>query len=199
MLKEFQAAVAKRRTTYAICKESVLSDDQIQELIEHGLKHAPSAFNSQSARAVLLLGSHHDKLWNITLEALRKVVAADQFAVTEQKILSFQNGYGTVLFFDDTSVVKQLQAAFPSYQTNFPIWAQQSNGMTQYVIWTALDLAGFGVSLQHYNELIESDVKKEWNIPDTWKLIGQMPFGKPVAPPEEKEFQPLESRLKVFK
>ena len=130
---------------------------------------------------------------------MRKVVAADQFAVTEQKILSFQNGYGTVLFFDDTSVVKQLQAAFPSYQANFPIWAQQSNGMTQYVIWTALDLAGFGVSLQHYNELIESDVKKEWNIPDTWKLIGQMPFGKPVAPPEEKEFQPLESRLKVFK
>ena len=71
--------------------------------------------------------------------------------------------------------------------------------MHQFVIWTALEIEGFGASLQHYNELIESDIKKEWSTPDNWKLIGQMPFGKPTAEPSEKQFQPLEERIKVFK
>ena len=31
------------------------------------------------------------------------------------------------------------------------------------------------------------------------KLIGQMPFGKPTAKPDEKQFSPLEERIKVFK
>ena len=42
---------------------------------------------------------------------------------------------------------------------------------------------------------IEEEVKKNWNFPASWKLIAQMPFGKPTAQPGEKEFQPLEKRL----
>ena len=163
------------------------------------VKHTPSSFNSQSARVVLLLGKHHDKLWDITKEALRKIVPADQFSSTEDKINSFRNGYGTVLFFEDNSVIESLQEQFALYKDNFPIWSQQSSGMHQYVIWTALEIEGFGVSLQHYNELIEADVKKEWSISSNWKLIAQMPFGKPTAQPDEKQFQPLENRIKVFK
>ena len=43
--------------------------------------------------------------------------------------------------------------------------------MHQFVIWTSLEIEGFGVSLQHYNELIENDIKKEWNIPTTGSLL----------------------------
>jgi len=199
MEKNFLNAVEDRRTFYGISKEAVVSDNKIKEIIEHAVKHTPSAFNSQSARVVLLLEKHHDKLWNITKEALRKIVPADQFNSTEDKINSFRNGYGTVLFFEDNSVIESLQKQFASYKDNFPVWSQQSSGMHQYVIWTALEIEGFGVSLQHYNELIEADVKKEWDIPNNWKLIAQMPFGKPTAEPGEKEFQPLEGRIKVFK
>ena len=85
------------------------------------------------------------------------------------------------------------------YKDNFPVWSQQSNGMLQYVIWTALESEGFGASLQHYNELIESEIKNEWNIPNNWKLIAQMPFGKPTAGPGEKEYQSLAERVRVFK
>lgn len=199
MSKDFLKAVAERRTFYGISKESVIPDGKIKEIIDHAVKHTPSAFNSQSARVVLLLGNHHDKLWNITKESLRKIVPADKFSSTEEKINSFFNGYGTVLFFEDSSVIESLQQQFATYKDNFPIWSQQSNGMHQFVIWTALEIEGLGVSLQHYNELIESDVKKEWSIPANWKLIAQMPFGKPTAQPEEKQFQPLEERTKVFK
>ncbi len=199
MAKDFYTAVADRRTFYGISKESAVSDERIKEIIEHAVKHTPSSFNSQSARVVLLLGENHNKLWDITKENLRKIVPADKFSSTENKINSFRNGYGTILFFEDTSVIESLQQQFALYKDNFPIWSQQSSGMHQYVIWTALEIEGFGVSLQHYNELIEADVKKEWSIPDNWKLIAQMPFGKPTAQPDEKQFQPLENRVKIFK
>lgn len=199
MAKDFYAAVADRRSFYGISKEAEVSDEKIKEVIDQAVKHTPSAFNSQSARVVLLLGSHHDKLWDITKEALRKIVPADQFSSTEEKINSFRSGYGTVLFFEDNSVIESLQAQFALYKDNFPVWSQQASGMHQFVIWTALEIEGFGASLQHYNELIEGDVKKEWSIPANWKLIAQMPFGKPTAQPGEKEFRPLEERVKVFK
>lgn len=199
MKNEFYTAVEKRRTFYGISKETSISDDRIKEIIEHALKHTPSAFNSQSARIVLLIGEHHDKLWDITKEALRKIVPNDKFAATEEKINSFRNGYGTILFFEDSSVIKALQEKFTAYKDNFPKWSQQSSGMHQYVIWTSLEIEGLGVSLQHYNELIENDVKKEWNIPDSWGLIAQMPFGKPTAQPGEKQMMPLQERIRVYK
>ena len=199
MSKDFFTAVADRRSFYGISKEAVVSDDKIKDIIEHAVKHTPSAFNSQSTRVVLLLGKEHDKLWDITMKALRKIVPADNFSSTEDKINSFKNGYGTVLYFEDNSVIESLQKQFALYKDNFPIWSQQTSGMHQFVIWTALEIEGFGASLQHYNELIENDVKKEWSIPENWKLIGQMPFGKPTAKPDEKQFSPLEERIKVFK
>lgn len=32
-----------------------------------------------------------------------------------------------------------------------------------------------------------------------WKLTAQMPFGKPVVTAGEKEYQPLENRVKIYK
>jgi predicted oxidoreductase (fatty acid repression mutant protein) len=199
MTKNFYEAVESRRSHYGISKQQVVSDDKIKEIIEHAVKHTPSAFNSQTARVVLLLDKHHTKLWDITKEALRKVVPADNFAPTEEKIDSFNAGYGTVLFFEDQGIVEYLQKEFPLYKDNFPIWSKESSGMHQFNIWTSLQLQGYGASLQHYNELIEADVKKEWDIPDTWKMRAQMPFGKPTSYPGEKEFKPLEDRIRVYK
>ena len=199
MIKDFSEAVKERRTYYGISNEAPVSDERIKELIDHAVTYAPTAFNSQSGRVVLLLGEHQNKLWDLTKESLRKVVPEEEFAQTEEKINSFRNGYGTVLFFEDQSVVQGLQQQFSLYAENFPIWSQQSSGVLQYIVWTALEIDGFGVSLQHYNPLIDNEVKKEWNIPDEWKLLGQMPFGKPTGEPLEKQFKPLEERIKVFK
>ncbi|BCN30281.1 nitroreductase family protein [Anaeromicropila herbilytica] len=197
--KDFYSAVEERRTFYGISKDPVVADERIKEIVDHAVKHTPSSFNSQSTRVVILLKGEHDKLWDITKEALRKIVPEDQFAATEEKINSFQNGYGTILFYEDNSVIEGLQNQFPLYKDNFPIWSQQANGMHQYVVWTGLEIEGFGASLQHYTELIEEDVRKEWDIPQTWKMIAQMPFGKPVADPGAKEYQSLDDRVKLFK
>ncbi len=199
MSKDFYAAIKNRRSIYGISKDPVISDERIIEVVENAVKYAPSAFNSQSSRVVVLLGENHDKLWDITKETLRRIVPEKNFSSTEEKINSFKNGYGTVLFFDDENIVKGLQEKFPLYKENFPIWSQQSSGMLQYLIWTSLEFEGFGASLQHYNPLIDEEVKKQWDIPENWKLIAQLPFGKPIAPAGEKEFIPLDERIKIFK
>jgi len=41
-------------------------------------------------------------------------------------------------------------------------------------------------------------VKEQWKLPQSWKLIAQMPFGKINALPAQKEYLPLEQRLRVF-
>ncbi|MBP3039398.1 nitroreductase family protein [Bacillaceae bacterium Marseille-Q3522] len=199
MSKSFAQAIEERRSYYGITKESPIADEKIVELVHHAVKHTPSAFNSQSARAVVLLGEQSDKVWNITEDALKKVVPADSFSSTAEKIASFRSGYGTVLFFEDQTVVEGLQKQFALYADNFPVWSNQSNGMLQLVVWTALEEAGFGASLQHYNPLIDEAVQKEWDIPSSWKLIAEIPFGKPAAEPGEKQFQPIAERVKVFK
>lgn len=196
--KDFYAAVEARRSVYAISNEQVVSDERIKEIVDHAVKHTPSSFNSQSARVVVLLGNHHKKLWSLTTEALKQVVPADQFQPTQEKMNAFGSGYGTILFFEDSKVVESLQQQFAAYSDNFPVWSQQSSGMLQYVIWTSLEIEGFGATLQHYNPLIDDGVKKEWNIPESWKLLAQMPFGKPVAPAGEKQFQALEPRVQFF-
>jgi len=199
MSNNFFEAVKGRRSIYALSKESTISDAQIVEIVEQAVLHSPTSFNSQSSRAVVLLGEQHDKLWDITTETLRKIVPAEQFEGTEQKLASFKAGYGSVLFFEDQTVVKSLQENFALYAENFPIWANQSSGILQFVVWTALSEAGVGASLQHYNPLIDDEVKEAWGIPQEWKLIAQLPFGKTVTPAGEKQFQPIEDRVKVFK
>jgi predicted oxidoreductase (fatty acid repression mutant protein) len=200
MGRTFMQALENRRTYYSIGSESPVSDEKIEEVIKFAVKNVPSAFNSQSTRVVLLLGENHKKLWNITKDILRKIVPAEAFKGTESKIdNSFLAGHGTVLFFENQDVVKGLQNAFPSYADNFPVWSQQTSAMHQLAIWTMLEDLGLGVNLQHYNPLIDEAVAKEWSIPATWKLIAEMPFGKPLASPGEKEFKAIEERVKIFK
>lgn len=198
MNNSFIEALKIRRTYYGLSNESIVSDARIKEIIFDVVKHTPSAFNSQSARVVVLLGKNHHKLWEIVKAELKKIVPADNFKTTEDKINgAFQSGYGTVLFFESMDVIEGLQKQFPAYKENFPLWSLQSSGMLQLAVWTSLELEGLGASLQHYNPLIDEAVKKEWNIPTHWKLMSQMPFGKPVAQPGVKEFQPLEDRVKI--
>lgn len=198
MKHDFFSSVKGRRSIYGLSNESTISDQQIIELIQECVKYAPTAFNSQSGRVMLLLGAHHKRLWDMTKETLRRIVPEASFPQTEEKINSFRNGYGTILFFEDQSVVVTLQNQFQLYKENFPVWSEQSSGILQFIIWTALELEGLGASMQHYNPLIDEEVKREFKVLDNWNLIAQMPFGKPTAPAAEKDFLPLEERIKIF-
>lgn len=198
MTSQFLDALRKRRSQYALGKSIPLSNDAVSELVQEAIRLSPSSFNSQSSRAVILFGAESDRLWNITKEALRKIVPAEGFAQTEAKLDSFAAGAGTVLFFEDQDVVKGLQEKFALYADNFPIWSEHSTGIAQHAVWTVLAEAGIGASLQHYNPVIDEEVAKTWAIPASWKLRAQMPFGSHEGGFGEKTFMNDGDRFKVF-
>ncbi|MBO1000443.1 nitroreductase family protein [Bacillus sp. SD075] len=198
MGKDFFSAIEDRRSYYSLSKECVVPNKRIKEVIDHAVQYSPSAFNSQSARVIVLTGQSHDQLWDIMKKTLRKAVGDKGFEKTEEKMKSFINGYGTVLFFEDQAIINRLQEQFKMFAENFPNWSNQSSAILQFVVWTSLEIEGFGASLQHYNPLIDDEVRKTWDISRDWKLIAQMPFGKPTAEPGDKDFSPLEERVKYY-
>ena len=186
MERNLKEALKHRRSYYAIDNQTTIPDAEIEEILDFAALHTPSAFNSQSTRMVLLLREQHRRLWDIVRNTLKKTIPAAAYASTEAKInKSFAAGYGTVLFFEDTAIIEGLQKAFPLYHEKFPQWSQHTSGMHQLAVWTMLEDAGFGASLQHYNPLIDEEVIATWKLPATWELIAQMPFGLPLEPPQK--------------
>ena len=198
-MTNFLDAIKNRRSIYALGRNVNLSETQIEELIKEAVKASPSAFNAQEARVVVLFGDAHEKLWDLTADALQPLTPAEAFEGTKQKLGSFKAGFGTVLFFFDQDTVTGLQEQFALYADNFPVWAEQSNGIAQANTWTALSEAGLGASLQHYNPVIDAAVAKEWNIPASWKLRSQLVFGSKEADAGEKEFLADDVRFLTFK
>lgn len=189
----------KRRTQYALGKNLPIAETAVDALIREAVREAPSSFNSQSSRVVILFGAQHEKLWSIVKETLRAIVPAENFAGTDAKIDSFAAGAGTVLFFEDQEAVRTMQQEYPLYADNFPIFSEQSGGMAQFAVWTALANVEIGASLQHYNPLIDDEVAKTWNLPASWKLRAQMPFGSNEQPIGDKTYIDDDSRFRTFR
>lgn len=198
MSNAFIESIKARRTQYALGKDLPLANAKVGALIQEAIKLSPSAFNSQSSRAVVLFGAESDKFWSIVMEALRKIVPAEHFAPTEKKIQSFAAGAGTVLFYEDQNVITEMQSKFAAYADNFPIWSEQASGIAQFSVWSTLANAGIGASLQHYNPLPDAAAAAEWNLPASWKLRAQMPFGSNQAAFNEKTFMSDSERFRVF-
>lgn len=194
---ELYQAMKKRRSNYNLTSSSPISDSRIREILSDAITYTPSAFHSQSSRVVLLLGERHKKFWSLVEDTLRAVVPADKFAPTEAKLASFAAGHGTILYLEDMPTVEKLQQDFPLYAENFPVWSNQSAGMLQYAVWTALSQEGLGASLQHYSPLVDAAAAKEFGLPEGWKLLAQMPFGAPSAEPAPIAYKPIEERLVV--
>jgi len=201
MSGHFASLAAQRRTVYALGKTLPVSDEAVIEIIKEAIRQAPSAFNSQSSRALILLGKEHEKFWELTREQLKKRVPADKFQPTSDKIDGFAAAAGSVLFFEDQNVVKTLQEKFPAYADNFPVWSEHSTGIAQYAVWLALSEIGLGVNLQHYNPLVDEDVQAEWNVPASWKLRAQLNFGSIAAEHQavEKGFIENDDRFIIAK
>jgi predicted oxidoreductase (fatty acid repression mutant protein) len=196
----FYAATEHRRTYYALSPKSTVPDSEIVKIAESALLLVPSAFNNESTRIAVLLGSNHGKLWEITASALLKKIGEERYnGHTKERIAGFANAYGSILFFDDPGHTEGLKnSTGPLYADKAEEWTHQSNGMHQYYVWTALETHGLGVNLQHYNPLIDDEVKKVFEIPEHWILKAQMVFGTPTKEPGPKvQKVPLTDRLIV--
>lgn len=198
-MSNFTDLQEKRRTIYALGKNVNLSNQELVTIIEEAIKNSPSAFNSQSSRALILFGQESEDFWNVlTANELEKVTPAEAFENTKAKLASFAAGVGTILFFEDQDVVKGLQENYALYADNFPTWSEQAHGIALYSTWMALAEVGVGASVQHYNPLVDQELAVKYDLPTNWKLRAQVPFGSIEAPAGEKTFMNDEDRFKVF-
>ena len=186
-------ALKQRRTIYGLHKVLPVSEDVVIKTIEDVTRLVPDAFDMKSQRVVVALGDKQDALWDAIYDAFGGKGPA------REKIDGFKAAAGTVLYFIDETVVRTLQDRFPLYAHNFPVWAQQSNGMLQFSIWTALRELGVGANIQHYNPVIDDAVKKLFQVPAHYTLIAQMPFGGIAAEPDPKAEEDIAARVRIVK
>ncbi|OAP64941.1 hypothetical protein AYL99_00913 [Fonsecaea erecta] len=198
------AAVENRRSCYTLTKNAPpVTDARIREIVQAAVTHTPSAFNVQSTRAVVLVQRDHEALWDLGDAALKAAMPGPAYAALAPKVQGFRAAYGTVLWFEDQAALDALKEKNPALQHVVPQWSAHSNGMHQFLVWTALELEGLGCNLQHYNFMPEfrHEVQRRWNIPSTWALHAQLVFGTPVdglKRSRERTYLPLEERVKMF-
>lgn len=200
MSRNFIEAITHRRSYYHLDNRAMVEDSEVVNLIDELLTTIPSPFNVQSARLVLLLDEQHRELWHIVLDTLRHAIPAERFEKTKQKVEhAFLSGRGTILFYEDQDALNRMRQNFPLYAKNVETWSEQSSGMMQFAVWTALEDMGYGASLQHYNPLIDRAVAERWLINPDWRLIAQMPFGTPLDTPAPRaSAKPLHERRIVY-
>ena len=200
MKQDFMQAMIKRRSIYQLGDNVALSKEQIATVISECVKHTPSAFNMPTTNIVVAFGEKHQQIWQNVKAVLKEHLAKkeDVFSAAQAKIDKFASGIGTILYYEDQEVVNELKETYAMYVENFSVWSMQAGGMVQFAVWSALADNGIGANLQHYNPLIDEKMKEMFNVPDTWKLVAQMPFGSIEQQPGEKYFEPLDNRIKVY-
>jgi uncharacterized protein len=191
--------IKSRRSIRKLTKILDFDDRMLEGILKEAMR-VPSAFNMQSYRIVALSGNGHDRLWGIVEASLLAKLGEERFALTKthEKISGFRGGNGTLVFFEDLAVVEEKGNIAKSYKDTFPDWSEQGSGIIQYAVWLLLTEQGISASLQHYNKLIEDEVRERWHIPSTWKLISQMPYGKADEIPGIRELIPFDEMVKFY-
>lgn len=221
------AAAENRCSCYILTNTCPIPDSRVEEIVKAAVKHCPSSFNVQSARAVILFKSDHEKLWDIADRYLKQNMPAQAYEMLAPRVVGFRGGYGSVLWLEDQDALAAMGEKQPAIKGMLPecmsfpsplshsfripflltfsacTGSEHSSGMHQFFVWQALELEGLGCNLQHYNFMpdFEAEVKKQWNIPETWKLKSQLVFGEPkggkLERRMERTYEPLDKRVFV--
>ena len=72
---DFIQAIEHRRSVYALSADSQVSNERVLEIVRTAIDHAPSPWNGQEQRAIVLFGDAHRKLWDIVEETLLERVS----------------------------------------------------------------------------------------------------------------------------
>ena len=105
-------SLKERRSIYDINKNLPVNEKVVFDFIKEATELVPDAFNMKSSRVVVVTKEKQDLLWD-------KIYEVFGGEVPREKIDSFKKGFGTILYFIDTSAVKILEDQFPLYAPKF--------------------------------------------------------------------------------
>ena len=96
-LANFYSLIKSRRSVYGLSPESPIPDSEIEGIVKFAIEWCPSAWNVQSARAVILYGAEHQKLWDIIGQHMASTDQNEHNrAYVSNRMSQFKGSYGTV-------------------------------------------------------------------------------------------------------
>jgi len=195
-MNAFINMIKSRRTIYGLNKNMPVADEVVCDLVRDCVRYVPDAFDMKSQRVIVCTGEKHEQFWNSVYDELVKFTGDN---LSRERTDSFSAGHGTILYFYDSAVMDSAKKQYAQYAERFHDWIMQSNGMLQFAVWTGLRALGVGANLQHYNPVIDEMVKKMFNVPESWVLVAQMPFGGIEKEPDAKAEENISNRVKIEK
>ncbi|MDO4680752.1 MAG: nitroreductase family protein [Aerococcus sp.] len=196
-MTEFDQLLKERRSTYVMSANTSVSEDAIVSRLRENLQQVPTAYNAQTTRYVVLFGDANKKLWQHLYDVQKDVLQSDQWEQYGPVIESYQNVLGTVVFFEDQDALEHIPGG--SRET----YKQNNAGNGQLVTWLTLTELGLGATLNHFNigyaQGFDSKVRELFNLPDTYEMTAQMPFGAIEQAPYPKETISTDEQVKVIK
>lgn len=196
--KDILHYMKQRRTVKSLGNKVIYNREYLINLIKESVHCCPSALNSQSVRVVILTDDAHFKFWHMVKGVQAKTLAESVVESAILKIDLCSNAYGTVLFFEDQNVIRALQKQKPLQADKFPDWSEQTSGMAQFAVWTALSSIGLGAVLQHYNPTIDAETATLLDLPKHWSLKAQLVFGTIKQAAQQKNYESNETLFRVF-
>ena len=92
-------AAAYRRSTHGLAGTSKLPDKRVEEILTKVLAFAPSAYNTQPVRLMLITGEKHKQMWSIINEKAEPLLKGINPAIWERLGPLFKghhDAYGSV-------------------------------------------------------------------------------------------------------
>lgn len=196
----FKELTTERISQYNLGSDVTHTAEEIHEYITHIVQESPSSGNSQTSRVVVVTGDKKQELWDTIAEAQRSILSGGMLDWFNGVYEGAVNGFGTVLFFEDREAVDAMNAGS---QTRREYYKEQNAAITEYAVWLGLTELGYGASLQHFNigyeQGFDKAIKEVLDLPMTWELNAQMPFGNVVEPGERKERMNPAEQVRLIK
>ena len=188
--------IEKRRSNYDLGNNLEISKKDLINLLRKIIYYAPSPFNVQSSKIVLLNKKSHHLLWTTGVEEfLKKNNNGDLLDSDKARIKREDKAYGTILFYKDERVIEEFKEKLDAYeQKSLDSWCIEESAMLQMNIWNELRLRNIGAHIVHFDD-IDEEVSVAFDIDKNYKLVAMMVFGNIIQEAAVKPKKDIDKRF----
>ena len=188
--------IEKRRSNYDLGNNLEISKKDLINLLRKIIYYAPSPFNVQSSKIVLLNKKSHHLLWTTVVEEfLKKNNNGDLLDSDKARIKREEKAYGTILFYKDEQIIENFKKDLEDYEkNNLDEWCTQESAMLQMNIWNELRLRNIGAHIVHFDD-IDEEVSVAFDIDKNYKLVAMMVFGNIIQEAAVKPKKDIDKRF----
>ena len=188
--------IEKRRSNYDLGNNLEISKKDLINLLRKIIYYAPSPFNVQSSKIVLLNKKSHHLLWTTVVEEfLKKNNNGDLLDSDKARIKREDKAYGTILFYKDERVIEEFKEKLDAYEPkSLDSWCIEESAMLQMNIWNELRLRNIGAHIVHFDD-IDEEVSVAFDIDKNYKLVAMMVFGNIIQEAAVKPKKDIDKRF----